>query len=1858
MKALKRIIGISLSLNLIVSSLLFYFFAAAIPVKVYAQEQCSAPSGPSSNLTARVGGVALDQAAKFLADMSDITGAYYDSTKDRIVFVGKKNAELPKFDKDDLAVAIKAVIFNKTIPAVSMERDPENPTGPNNKVFYYGGIEDTRFGKVLVDADYKMKLYQIGYDSGGNKITSNVPGYKSVSDMFMENGPNPIDYHGSSSRWWITPQLITLKKDDAASAFIFETVKMQVKTEVTGLNNDPAWNKAAQDFATHHTNHFDEFAQESPIYSDTKKLGQIVAVIKWLSDEGIATDFHWARDYAPKVVSTPRYIPKVVSPWVGPDGYGFVYQFVGGVDYYTDNDYKDDSLGESAGIKNSSQTVPTTKEDIHWTFSKDGQNYEAVAVTADAFRSLGSYNTSQVDFSIPVSGDLSLTFQRIYSSYSGGQYGVGRGWNIFPAMLMETAVGESSCSSGTPAALGFQSQTGGWESFVYSCTSGYIPEDSSYHSKIIRNGDGTFTVTLKDQTQFIFNAQYKLISVKDKVGAAINYAYDSSGKLTSIADTKSHQLTFTYDSNNLISETADWLGRKITYTYDDQGNLLTTTDPNGNTTKYEYDQNFKLVKITDRNDQIILTNSYTDEAKLATQKDATQLTRTHNYDEVQRIITVTDDLNRINKTAYDGKGRILQTIDPLQQSVKYTYGTEFSPLTVTDKRNNKIINTYDTQGNLKTITYPDLKKVTFTYDDKNRIKQADDERYSPTKITRYTYNLNGTLAQIDESGKITKFTYDTSGELLTRIDPALKQTIWTRDTLGNMLTEKDPNTNTTTFEYDLVGRLLKRIDAELKSLSFTYDGNGNLLTQTDAVGVTTNQYDKENRLVKTVYHDGTDTDYTYNLANSLTTVTDALNSLTTYGYDSYQNLITRKDALDRETTYKYDELDRQTESKTPKGMVAKMEFDQNGNISKMTNPAGTTFTYEYDALNRLVKKTISDGSSVTFEYDNRGNMTKMIDKHGISQFTYNTFDETTKSTNPFGSALTYEYNPSGTVKKISYPNGKAVSYIYDNKHRLIEVKDWNYKSTKYTYFKNDLVATRTYPNTIVTSYAYDSANRLTSIVHKKGTTTVAKHTYERDKMGNIIKVFEEGSFISAPSKINPQPGDPPMPTPIPVAEGPDLVITNLRIDPAEPVGGADRDESTVTLYVTVKNQGTKTAYSPAVKFTDNLDMEELPTYITPIVYFDNLDISLAAGEEKVFQYPTEVSKRLGQHTIWAMVDRTNLIAETNENNNAAGPLTFTVVPATGTPAPTQAVSPTPTPTLTPTPTSTPVVTATPAPTPTPTPGAGAKPDLVVSSITLSIPNPAVGQNFDVIVKVKNIGTLSTASTTRLGIYYDRPSAPDPASYDDGENYYDPIAPNQEITLIETLTDFSTSGAHNIWAYVDRGYSIAELNENNNLFGPYNVTVATTGNFFPTIAGLLDLNSLIFPRAYAQTASLITTFQYDLIGRLTQAIYPNNGKYVYQYDKVGNITKKTQDLTDSYYYLDEDDKLKQAGEVLYYYDKNGNMIRKAEGFIEDSLFTFDKENRLIDYLSFNDLEYVFNYDGLGNRIERFMRSDGGETSGLARYVHDTTGEISRLMAQTATNPNSVSSYYIYGLTQLSQGSSSSSSRNYYLEDGMGNVRFLTSSSGSRRSYMDYDPYGNLWRSFADSSSEFTFKGEPEMDLSDPLFYMRARYYDPVTGRFISRDPVSGLKTMPQTQNPYSYAINNPINFSDPSGEQFKEGLEANLPTFIKWGQSAIQFCLKIINNPKTSQVVSSVNSNKINHILQEEHAWGKVVSDPNDWNQVSQVINKVVSSGNSNPGATPNNITKSLQIGKEWVEVNLYTNPSTDVTSVVDAWVKK
>jgi len=105
--------------------------------------------------------------------------------------------------------------------------------------------------------------------------------------------------------------------------------------------------------------------------------------------------------------------------------------------------------------------------------------------------------------------------------------------------------------------------------------------------------------------------------------------------------------------------------------------------------------------------------------------------------------------------------------------------------------------------------------------------------------------------------------------------------------------------------------------------------------------------------------------------------------------------------------------------------------------------------------------------------------------------------------------------------------------------------------------------------------------------------------------------------------------------------------------------------------------------------------------------------------------------------------------------------------------------------------------------------------------------------------------------------------------------------------------------------------------------------------------------------------------------------------------------------------------------------------------------------------------------------------------------------------------------------------------YYGYDGHGSTRLLTDTTGQITDTYDYDAFGNLIASTGTTPNEHLYAGEA-LDSNSGLYYLRARYMNPASGRFISMDSYGGSYTDPASLHKYSYANGNPANLIDPSG----------------------------------------------------------------------------------------------------------------------------
>jgi RHS repeat-associated protein len=107
-------------------------------------------------------------------------------------------------------------------------------------------------------------------------------------------------------------------------------------------------------------------------------------------------------------------------------------------------------------------------------------------------------------------------------------------------------------------------------------------------------------------------------------------------------------------------------------------------------------------------------------------------------------------------------------------------------------------------------------------------------------------------------------------------------------------------------------------------------------------------------------------------------------------------------------------------------------------------------------------------------------------------------------------------------------------------------------------------------------------------------------------------------------------------------------------------------------------------------------------------------------------------------------------------------------------------------------------------------------------------------------------------------------------------------------------------------------------------------------------------------------------------------------------------------------------------------------------------------------------------------------------------------------------------YLYGLDILAQ---QQSERLYYAHDGLGSVRQLLDSTGDIETNYAYDPFG-VPVVGGDVSNPYQYTGEA-WGAEVELLYLRARYYQPEVGRFVTKDPWAGDVWRPGTLNRYAY-----------------------------------------------------------------------------------------------------------------------------------------
>lgn len=251
-------------------------------------------------------------------------------------------------------------------------------------------------------------------------------------------------------------------------------------------------------------------------------------------------------------------------------------------------------------------------------------------------------------------------------------------------------------------------------------------------------------------------------------------------------------------------------------------------------------------------------------------------------------------------------------------------------------------------------------------------------------------------------------------------------------------------------------------------------------------------------------------------------------------------------------------------------------------------------------------------------------------------------------------------------------------------------------------------------------------------------------------------------------------------------------------------------------------------------------------------------------------------------------------------------------------------------------------------------------------------------------------------------------------------------------------------------------------------------------------------------------------------------------YQYSYDNNRNITSRTQnDAVDAFTY----DKLNRIqtstlGNETYSYDKQGNrqvLVSDQLPNFQEMTNTFDSRDRLTSVTTEGDTVH-YRYNGDGFMTERSDRD------GTIRFYYDGNQIIAE--ATIVNGQPELKANYIRG-QKLEAIEYSDGSKAYVQTNGHGDITELRDAAGNLLNQYQYDIWGNILSKVEQVYNPFRYSGEYYDDATG-LQYLRARWYDPSIGRFISEDTYEGELLNPLSLNLYTYVQNNPLMYVDPTG----------------------------------------------------------------------------------------------------------------------------
>lgn len=976
---------------------------------------------------------------------------------------------------------------------------------------------------------------------------------------------------------------------------------------------------------------------------------------------------------------------------------------------------------------------------------------------------------------------------------------------------------------------------------------------------------------------------------------------------------------------------------------------------------------------------------------------------------------------------------------------------------------------------------------------------------------------------------------------------------------GKLTSFVDRNGNATTISYDGSGHIDEVEDEGGRILDFTVDGSGRITEVADPLARTVEfEYDASGDLIEVTDVKGGITTYTYS-NHRMTSLTDSNNHLQNESiYDDANRVVEQTDGNGNAScfyygtppTYSSAECTGVSPAPDPgqtifvngRGYETTYDFDTTFRTVSVTGHNGGVTSFEYDSEDNRTCVTDPNGNKTGFTYDGTGNLTGLIDAEntdagcdldtGADQwtFSYTGRNDPDLATDPLGRERDFIYDSNGNLTRVVREDDSdnimmLTCFEYGNSDGQVTAV---VESTNLT-----LPGSATDPCTgNKTTYEYDATGNLEAVTDPRfsGQMTPPQTVLDPDDGGRVLSVTDELSHVSSATYDDFN---------MPLAVSDDLGNTSSWTYDAkgnvETITDANREA--VSTAESGADCGAAGTGDGSDDDSDTVVDDGCPNYIYTYENLDRLsEVVDALGNSTTYTYDENGNLKTVTSAIRQPVSAPETGANCANSTGDGDDDDSDTVVDDGCPSTIYSYDELDR--------FTSVFDAL---------GRETTYDYdAASNLTERVDARGLITEYtpDALNRLEAIDYWNAAHTTNMGsVDYDYDEAgnriemidttgtttyvPDPLNrlesvtfpgsvtveyeYDEVGNRTKIVYPStdevdytfDEGHRMETVTDWLSE--QTVYTYDNAGrLDLAELangvdtdyvyDDANRLTDLTNTAPGPT-----TVSDYTYTLDAMGNRTQMVDGAGTHAYEYDPLYRLTEVTYPGPTVDAYTYDDNGNrLTKDADDYT-----YDAADQLTLLEGVSYDYDDNGNQTDRGS-----DTFAYDHENRLVEAVT-GAVTSTSEYNGDGLRMS--LEADDGSPV-MTDYIWDINQSLPVVLDDGANQ-------YVYGFDLIS-ATDALDDQVYYVHDGLGSVTALTDDTGAVTDTYSYDVFGALRSSTGSTANNWSFTGELS-DQESGLYYLRARHYDPATGRFLGKDPLP-------IGNRYSYVGNNPATFIDPAG----------------------------------------------------------------------------------------------------------------------------